>query len=212
MKSNRIIIPLLAAILALTTVHAAEKEKRANISDYPFWTMKKRGAVPQLAPGLNAVLGLTDAQVQQIAAAREEMSNDEAVKAARSIPKSDPNVTAEQREKGRAAMEAASARLREKVAAILTPEQRALIEKINGSYAAAVEETGIVYEDRFSSVKNDEAARKRLHEEIRDDTEELFRHKLDGVLTAAQKEAMARAAKDEESRSAKAAAVKKPAK
>jgi Spy/CpxP family protein refolding chaperone len=212
MKSNRIIIPLLVAILALTTVHAAEKEKRANISDYPFWTMKKRGAVPQLAPGLNAVLGLTDAQVQQIAAAREEMSNDEAVKAARSIPKSDPNVTAEQREKGRAAMEAASARLREKVAAILTAEQKTLIEKINAAYASAVEDTGVVYADKFASVKADEAARKRIQEEKNQDIEEQFFHKLDALLSPSQKEAMKRAAGEEQERNAKAATVKKPAK
>src|SRR6185436_7692303 len=106
-----------------------------------------------------------------IAAAREEMSNDEAVKAARSIPKSDPNVTAEQREKGRAAMEAASARLREKVAAILTAEQKALIEKINAAYASAVEDTGVVYADKFASVKADEAARKRIQEEKSQDLE-----------------------------------------
>ena len=78
------------------------------------------------------------------------MSNDESVRAARSISKSDPSVTAEQREKARVAMEAATARLREKVAAIRTAEQKALIDEINAAYAAAIEDTGIVYAQRAS--------------------------------------------------------------
>lgn len=210
MKTNRLPALLLAALLALPGLAAAEKEKRADVSDYPFWTAKKRGASAQFVPGLTAALALTDAQVQQIAAARDAMGNDDAVRAARGISKSDPSVTAEQREKGRAAIEAATASLRGKVAAILTPEQRALIERINGAYAAAVEETAIVYEDRFAGVKNDEAARKRLHEDIRDDIEEQFRHKLDTVLTAEQRTAVAGAAKAEEAR--KTAVGKKPVK
>ena len=212
MNLNRFLSPLLAGLVALGAAGAAEKEKRADVSDYPFWTQKKRGNVTQFVPGLNATLGLTEAQVRDIAAARDAMSNDDAVRAVRSISKSDPGVTAEQREKGRAAIESSATRLREKVAAILTADQQALIAKINGAYAEAAEETAIVYEDRFAAVKNDDAARRRLHEEIRDDTEEQFRHKLDRVLTAAQKEAMASAAEAEQQQTAKAAAVKKPAK
>ena len=212
MKSNRFVTQILVGIIALGTVCGAEKEKRADVSDYPFYAAKKRGAVAQFVPGLNAALALTSAQIEQIAAAREAMGNDEAVRAARGMSKSDPNVTAEQRDKARAAMEAATARLREKVAAILTPEQQALIEKINAAYAAAVEETGLVYEDKFGAVKADEAARRRLHEESRDDIEEQFRHKVERLLTAGQKEAMARAAEEEERRNVKAAGGKKPVK
>ena len=84
-------------ITALASAAAAEKEKRADVSDYPFWSAPKRGYVAPFVPGLNAVLDLTDTQKQQISALREEMLNDESVKAARSIPKSDPDVTTEQR-------------------------------------------------------------------------------------------------------------------
>jgi hypothetical protein len=212
MKTHPFLISLLVGITVLATLGAAEKQKKSAGADFSFWTTKKRGYVGQFVPGLNATLQITDAQGQQIAAASDEMANDEAVKAARGISKNDPSVTAEQREKARAAVEAATTRLHEKVAKILTPEQNALIEKINAAYAAAVEDTGIVYADKFASVKADEAARKRLQEEKNEDTEEQFLHKLDALLTPAQKEAMKRAAAEEEQRNAKAAATKKPVK
>jgi hypothetical protein len=212
MKAHPFLTTLLAAITALATVGAAEKQKQPDVGDYPFWTSKKRGYTGQFVPGLNAALQITDTQKEQIAAGREAMSNDEGVKAARGISKNDPSVTAEQREKAHAAMEAATARMYAQVAAILTAEQKALIEKINAAYAAAVEDVGIIYADKFGSVKADEAARKRLQDDKSQDTEEHFFRKLDALLTPAQKEAMKRAAAEEEQRNAKAATAKKPVK
>jgi hypothetical protein len=213
--NRKLSVVLLSAFAALATIDAAEKQKTPDVNSYPFWTGgKKAGAVTQFVPGLNAALQLSDSQKEQIAAARDEMMNDEGVKAARGISKSDPNVTTEQREKAKAVVEAATARLREKVAAILTPEQKTLIEKINAAYAAAVEDTGIIYAEKFASpsVKADPAARQRLQEEKSQDTEEGFLHKLDAILTPPQKEAVAASAKEEEQRSAKAAGTKKPVK
>ena len=212
MKTRSFLLILLVGITALSSLGAAEQQRLAGVDDYPFWTSKKRGYVGQFAPGLNGVLQLTDAQKEQIAAARAEMANDEAVKAARGLSKNDPSVTPEQREKARAAMEAATARLTEKVGKILTAEQKALIEKINAAYAAVVEDTGIVYADKFASIKADAAARKRIQDEKNQDIEEQFYHKLDALLSPAQKEAMTRAAEEEGQRAAKAAATKKPAK
>jgi hypothetical protein len=212
MKSHPFLTTLLVGITALASLGAAEKQKISSLGDYPFWTSKKRSSTGQFVPGLNAVLQITDAQKEQIAAAREEMANDEGAKAVRGISKNDPSVTAEQREKARAAMEVATARMQTKVAAILTAEQKALIEKINAVYAAAVEDVGIIYADKFASVKTDEAARKRLQDDKNQDTEEHFFRKLDALLTPAQKDAMKRAAAEEEQRNAKAAATKKPVK
>jgi hypothetical protein len=205
-------LTLLAGIATPATLRAAEKPKAPSVADYPFWTVKKRGYAGPLVPGLNAVLQLSDAQNEQIAAIRDAISNEEAVKAARSISKNDPSVTAEQRDQARVTLERSTERLREKVAVILSAEQKVLIEKINAAYATAVEETGIVYEDKFAAVKADPAARRRIQDEKSQDTEEQFLHKLDALLTSTQKEAMTRAADEEEHRNVKAAAVKKPAK
>jgi hypothetical protein len=195
-----------------TLAAAADKTKSSAVDDYPFWTAKKRGSVAQFVPGLTAVLELTDAQREKIAAAREEMANDDAVKAARNISKNDPTVTTEQRAKARTAVDAATARMHERGANILTPAQKELIEKINAAYAAAVEDTGIVYADKFAAVKADQAARRRIQDEKNQDTEEQFLHKLDRLLTPSQKEAMTRAAENEEARSAQVERAKKPAK
>lgn len=203
---------VIASFIACGIAGAAEKVKRSHVSDYPFWTSKKRGYVAQFVPGLTGALLLSEEQKEKITAARDESSNEEAVKAARAISKNDPSVTAEQRDKARAVLEAATARLHEKVDAVLTAEQKALITQINAAYAAAVDDTGIVYEDKFASVKADEAARRRLQEEKSQDTEELFLHKLDGLLTASQKAAMTRAAEEEEQHNLKSAATKKPLK
>jgi len=196
--------------LCLAAPEKGAKEKGAGVTDYPFWSSKKRADAPQFVPGLNAILQLTPAQQEQIAAARNEMANDEAGKAARSISKNDPSVTQEQRDKARAVVEAANARLRERVAAILTPEQKALIARVNAAYQATVDEIGTVYEEKFASIKADPAARQRVQEEKSQDTEDHFLHKLDTLLTPAQKEAMTRAAEEEQHRAA--AAPKKPAK
>jgi hypothetical protein len=208
-------ILVLSAFAALATLDAAEKQKAVDVNGFPFWTGgKKAGFIPQFVPGLNAALLLSEEQKEKIGAARNETMNDEAVKAARSIPKGDPSVTPEQREKARAAVDAANAKLRERIAAILTAEQRTLIEKINSAYAAAVEETGIVYSEKFASptVKTDQEARRRLQEEKSQDTEDGFLHKLDVILTQPQKDAMKAAGEDEAKRGAAAAGTKKPAK
>lgn len=213
MKAQRFFAILLMGVSIFPSLGAAEKEKKGvQVDDYPFWTVEKRGYAPQFFPGLNAALQLTDAQKQQIAAARDEMANDEGVKATRGLSKNDPNVTDEQREKARAAVAAAAARMRERVATILTPEQKTLIEKINAAWAAAGEATGIIYSEKFASVKGDEAARRRVQEEKAQDLEDQFLHKLDGILTPAQREAMTRAGEEEHQRNLKAAAMKKPVK
>ena len=206
MKTHLSLLALLTIVssLSLAAPEKGAKEKGGGGIDYPFWSAKKRPEAPQFVPGLNAILQLTPQQQEQIATARSEMANDEEVKAARSISKSDPSVTQEQRDKARATVDAANARLREKVAAILTPEQKALIAKVNEAYQAAVDEIGTVYEEKFATIKADPAARKRVQDEKNQDTEDHFLHKLDTLLTPAQKDAMTKAAEEDQRRAAAA--------
>ena len=212
MKTHLCLVALVTVFstLSLAAPEKASKEKRAGLTDYPFWASKKRADAPEFVPGLNAILQLTPDQQEQIATARNEAANDEATKAARSISKSDPSVTQEQRDKARAAVEASNARLRERVAAVLTPEQKAMIAKVNAAYQATIDEIGTVYEEKFASIKADPAARQRVQVEKNQDTEDHFLHKLDTLLTPAQKDAMTRAAEEEQRRNA--AAPKKPSK
>lgn len=209
MKTHLLAIVCLTAVSALALAAPEKEGKRPGVTDYPFWSTPKRPDSPQFIPGLNAILQLTPEQEEKIAAARSEAANDEEVKAARTMGKGNPSATPEQREKARAVVEAASTKLRERVKAVLTPEQLALIGKVNGAYQASHEEIGTIYEEKYASVKADEAARRRLQDEKNQDVEDNFLHKLDGLLSPEQKDAMTRAAEDEQRRNT---ATKKPSK
>jgi len=80
----------------------------------------------------------------------------------------------------------------------------------NAAYQAALDEVGTVYEEKFATIKADPAARKRVQDEKNQDTEDHFLHKLDTLLTPAQKDAMTKAAEEEQRRGA--ASPKKPVK
>lgn len=205
MKSHLSFVRVAIGIIAITGVATAEKERRADVSGYPFWSAPKRGHVAPFVPGLNAVLDITDAQKQQIAAAREEMLSDPAVQSARSMSKSDPKVTAEDRDKARAGIEAAEAKMHEKVAAVLTVEQKAIIENINGAYAEAAKQVGATYQVKFESVKVGPEERQRMQQSQREEVATLFQSKLDEMLSPAQKTAMESAAKKEGQKNTKVA-------
>jgi hypothetical protein len=210
MKTHLFLIVLTGIFSTLSLAAQEKAEKRPGTTNFPFWTTKKRGETPQFVPGLNAVLELTSAQQEQIDTARNEMANDEAVKTARSISKNDPSATQEQRDKARAVVEAANAKLHARVASILTSDQTALIVKINGAYQDTLDEIGTVYEEKYAAVKNDDAARRRLQDEKNQDVDDHFLHKLDTLLTPAQRDAMTRAAEDEQRHNT--ASTKKPSK
>lgn len=203
MKPHPLFIRVALATFLISSIGAAEKEKRADVSDYPFWTAPKRGHVAPFVPGLNAVLDLTDAQKQQISAARDEMQGNAAVQAARSISKSDPSVTAEEREKARAAVEAAAAQMHGKVSAVLTVEQKAMIENINGAYAEAAKQIGATYQEKVGAVKVGPEERRRMQQSQREEVDALFRSRLDEMLTPEQKILMADAARREQQKGAR---------
>lgn len=205
MKSQLHLIRLVVSVIVISGASAAEKEKRADVSDFPFWSAPKRSHVAPFVPGLNAVLDLTDTQKQQIAALRDEMFNDETVKAARSMTKGDPKVSAEDRDKARAAAEAAAEKMHEKVAVILTVEQKAMIENINGAYAEAARQVGATYQVKFEAVKVGPEERQRMQQSQREEVDALFRSKLDEMLSPAQKMAMTNAAQKEDRKATKVA-------
>jgi hypothetical protein len=194
MKTHLLLVPCVATMLAIGGAPAAEKQKSATVSGYPFWTAPKRGPVTEFVPGLDAVLNLTEAQKAQIAAAYAEMMDDATVKAARGLSKNDPSVTTEQREAARAAIDAATARMRSKVDAVLTVEQKAMIENINGAYAAATQEVGATYQVKVASTKIVGEERMRMQQQQRDEVDALFRLKLGEMLTTEQIIAMEAAA------------------
>lgn len=213
MKAKFLFPVLITALLAVAPPAPAQKLKSSDVSDYPFFhAHKKGGQVAQFIPGLTAALMLTDEQKQRIVAARDEVFGSEPVASARRISKSDPNMTAEQRDAARKAVETATATLRERVGTILTADQQALIERINKAFAEASEIDSINYEERFVSAKGDDVLMARLREEKKEELDETFHKLLKKVLNADQTAAMDRAAEFENQRNKASAAFKKPAK
>ncbi|HEY6168123.1 MAG TPA: hypothetical protein VI454_08795 [Verrucomicrobiae bacterium] len=212
MKIKPLFLALVVGLFTAAPSALAQKLKTSDVSDYPFFNAHKRGQVAQFSPGLTAALLLTDAQKQGIAAARDEVFGAGPVANARRVSKSDPSVTAEQREAARKVVDAANATLRERVGAILTAEQKALIERINKAFADASELTSINYEERFVGAKGDDVLMARLREEAKEELDETFLKQLKKVLNAEQTAAMARAAEIEQQRSKATTSYKKPVK
>lgn len=207
----RIVMALL--VVACCAAAVAQKEKkRPDVGNFPFWTAKKTARVGPFVPGLNAVLMLTDEQKEKIAAAREETIGSEAVIAAGRTLKTDPNASEAQKEAARKMIEDARAQLDAKVAAILTPEQKALIEKINALYAEVQESVRAEFEAQFVAAKGNKEEMGRVQNEFRERAAAQFAHRLIGILTPEQRTAMEAAAAAEKKREAEAAAKKKGAK
>ena len=70
MKARSLFTVLFVAITVIGTGGAAEKQKKADITGFPFWKSEKQPHAAPFVPGLNAALELTDAQREQIADAQ----------------------------------------------------------------------------------------------------------------------------------------------
>jgi hypothetical protein len=190
------------------TAHA-QKEKSRDVTNFPFFTAKKRGNVPQFVPGLTAALQLTEEQKEKIVAAREEIMGSENVQAVRRMSKADPNVTQAQREAARETLEKAADSLQQRAGAILTAGQKELIAKINDAYERAADGAVESLQSEFIDAKGDPTAMERLRENVKVKTEEDFLKALDGILSPEQKKAMATAAEVEKQHTKESSSFKK---
>src|SRR4029079_733859 len=130
--------PAAAALLAVPAY--AQKEKKAELRDFPFWSAPKIPHARAFAPGLQAALQLTPEQTGKILAAIASTIDSEEI---RKLPrKGDPNATADDLAKANAKRQDASEKLYKEVGAILTRDQKGLIEKVNDAYGKVVAEVG----------------------------------------------------------------------
>src|SRR5258708_2539776 len=131
----RIVLGLVA--VAFFAVPApAQKEKKPTLDNFPFFSAPKQPHAHAFVPGLQAALELTPQQIEKIVAAQDSTVNSEEI---RNLPrKGDPKATADEFAKANAKRAEATEKLYKEVDAILTKDQKALIEKINDSYAKVV--------------------------------------------------------------------------
>ncbi|MBA4066100.1 MAG: hypothetical protein C0501_20750 [Isosphaera sp.] len=188
-----------AAALAFAAPAAAQK-KKAEPTDFPFWTAPKTAHAKPFVPGLNAALGLTPEQVEKLQTARAETVDSPEVQALKR--KGDPNATADELATANAKRAEASEKLFKAVGDLLTKDQKALVEKVNDAYAKVAAEVGEDFQPKFVAAKGNADDTAALRKELAEAVAAAFGKKLDGVLSAEQKKAVEAAAAEAKKRAA----------
>ncbi len=205
----RTVLALVAAALFAMPA-SAQKEKKAELHDFPFWSAPKRLHANALAPGLQAALQLTPEQVGKIIEAQNATVNSDEL---RKLPgKGDPKATADELAQANAKRSEATEKLFKEIDKILTTEQKALIEKVNDAYAKVVSELGEEYQAKFAAAKGDAEATAAARKELNEAIAAAFDKKLDAILTNDQKAAVKKAAEEEAKRAAENKDKPKPKK
>ena len=158
-------------------------------------------ALERVFPGLNAAIALSDEQKQKLAAAIDETIDRREVRAAMAFGKLNPKATEEEKQKARRLVEQARAELQRRVAEILTPQQKALIEKINAAAGEVQSEVRKAMQDQFQALKTDPTNKDKVQQEyqqrVRAAMESRLMKLLDADAQAAVKKAAAAQAADE---------------
>ena len=190
---------LILTALALFAAPAAA-QKKSVLDDFPFWSAPKTPHAQAFVPGLQAALELTPAQVEKLLAARAATVDSPEVRALKQ--KGDPNATADELAVAAAKRQEATEKLFREVDAIMTKEQKTLIEKVNDAYAKVVADIGAEFQANFAAAKGNAEETEKVRKELREAVAAAFDKKLDAVLTADQRAAVKKAAEEEAKRAA----------
>jgi hypothetical protein len=190
----------LALVTAAAVAAPARAQKKAELTDFPFWTAPKTPHARAFVPGLQAALELTPQQVEKILAARAETVDSPAVRALKQ--KGDPSATADELAKAAAARSEATDKLFKAVDEILTKDQKAMIEKLNDAYARVAADVAKDFEPDFVAAKGNAEDTAALRKKQAEAIAEAYGKKLDAVLTADQRAAVKKAAEEEARRAA----------
>ena len=182
----------LAATAIAFPASAADKKERIPPGGETFFTGKGEQpfALERVVPGINAVLMLSDDQIDKINTARAETIQSEAVQAAGRKVKTDPKAT--EQEKAEAAKHIAEARAKftKQVADILSADQKKLIAALNEAHVDVTKEVHDQFEAQFVAAKGDAELTAKLRKEAQEEITKGIDRKLVGLLNAEQRKAM----------------------
>jgi hypothetical protein len=188
----------LTAVILLAAPVGAQKQKKPELTDFPFWSAPKTPRAHAFVPGLQAALELTPAQIEKILEARATTVDTEEIRALKR--KGDPNATADELATAATKRSAATEKLHQEVETILTKDQKALIEKLNDGYAKVVADVGGQFQADFEAAKGNAEETAKLRKDQREAIAEAFNKKLDALLTTEQRAAVKKAAEEEAKR------------
>lgn len=203
---------LFALYIALALPAVAQKQKSNDLSGFPLlWSAKKMPLTGPFIPGLNAALLLTDEQKEKVIAAREETLSNEKLQKLGAGVKLNPNASDAEREAARKANEEARDQFKSRVEAILTADQRKLVERLNAVFEESITAAQEAYRGQLEQVvKTDKAKMEELRQEVREKGLTNFKGRLEGMLSKDQWAALTKAAAAEEAAEKNSVKVKKP--
>lgn len=211
MRIRTLAVLAVVVLSCAASVLAEKKEKGpADASPLRLWGAKGQTLiVRQYVPGLNAALMLSQEQVIKLYEAFRETVDSPELHEKGKVLKTNPNVTEAERKQFQAAHEAAQALLESKVAAILTPAQRELMQSLELLYRQARESAREGLAADFALVKADKTQAERVNKLYEERFEADFKMKLRERLSSQQYAATEKAAEVERARDAESAAKKK---
>jgi len=145
-------------------------------------------------PGITAALMLSDEQKIALSEAHRQTVRNPELRNKISALELKGKATEAERETVRKELETAQAALRQRVEAILTPEQKTLAGKIEVVVTDAEHEANQIFEGEFAAAKDDAGKTTEIRDKARVEAEDLIVQKLEKFLTPAQMQAMQQAA------------------
>ncbi len=174
------------------------KKMPASVPSELFFTMKGQPyPMERTFPGITAALMLSEEQKAALSEAAQETVANPELRQKRAALKGKNGTTEEERAAAQKQLEEARAVLSQRVAAILTAEQKALIEKIQEAAMEAQLDARRTFQVELAGAKGDQARMQDLREKMRVEAEDLLVQKLEKIMTPEQMQAIAKAATEQ---------------
>ena len=151
-------------------------------------------ALERTFPGITAAFMFTQEQKTALNDAYHQTVASPQIRAQGSSIKNNPAATDADREAAAKQLDDARAELQKRAEMILTPEQKALIPKIQDAAVEAQKGAREAFSAEFGAAKGDQAKADDLREKVRVEAEDQFVQQLEKFLTPAQMEAVRQAA------------------
>jgi len=164
-----------------------------------FFTLKDRpAALERMFPGIVAAFMFTEDQKAALNEAYQQTVGSPEMRANGASLKNNPAATDADREAVQRQVEDARAELQKRVDKILTPEQKALIPRIEDAAMEALREAREALGPEFTAAgKGNKEKTAELQQKVLVEAEDIFEQKLEKILAPAQMEAVRQAAEQQ---------------
>ncbi|MEI7731277.1 MAG: hypothetical protein WCO56_17005 [Verrucomicrobiota bacterium] len=210
MNKSILSLTLMLLVSVATSAGAQFKKPPGLPGSELFFTMKGKMpfALDRWYPGIVAALLLTDDQKLDLQKARQEIADNSDLRATGQKLKQNPDASKEERAAYQKQYEEAREKLRQAVAEILTPQQKALVGRIQNAAEEAQQAAVQTLQPVMAQAKGDEAKTTQLRQTLQETIKTELAQRLEVILTTEQKSAVQAAAIAQAEREEKGALLK----